>query len=99
MKREGSRSPETRRPKEYASAGVHPDVKTHTAELAIALQARGVALATGHMGALAQYLVEGSVPSVNSELGADDYLGLIARSAHRFVEQWTTCGRGAKVVR
>ncbi len=39
------------------------------------------------MGVLAQYLVEGSVPKVNSELGADDYLELIARSAHRFVEQ------------
>jgi hypothetical protein len=46
MKRERSCSPETRRPKEYAGAGVHPDVKTHTAQLAVALQGRGVAVAT-----------------------------------------------------
>ncbi len=46
MKRGRSSSPETRRPKEYAGAGIHPDVKTHTAELAVALQGRGVALAT-----------------------------------------------------
>ena len=46
MRRNEGGSPETPRPSKYASTGVHPDVKTHTAEFAMALRDRGVAMST-----------------------------------------------------
>ena len=46
MRRDEGGSPETPRSSKYAGTGVHPDVKAHTAEFAMALRDRGVAMST-----------------------------------------------------